>query len=149
MFCLLVQVVLHNVFFRSVQSFVITRSLNPILFPVNFSVREETIKSRKVWFFSVVVFSRVREMRPYPVLGCEVWQIFSLLQEGKKKDSNFSYLSIVMRLSFSTQRNNMTSNSTWDSLRLAISCGTSQWWEKYPVGNMHFPDARNTCSYNA
>ena len=72
-------------------------------------------------------------MRPYPVLGCEVWQIFSLLQEGKKKDSNFSYLSIVMRLSFSTQRNNMTSNSTWDSLRLAISCGSSQWWEKINI----------------
>ena len=56
MFCLLVQVVLHNVFFRSVQLFVITRSLNPILFPVNFSVREETIKSRKVWFFSLFCF---------------------------------------------------------------------------------------------
>ena len=56
MFCVLVQDVLHNVFFRSVQSFVITRSLNPILFPVNFSVREETIKSRKVWFFSLLCF---------------------------------------------------------------------------------------------
>ena len=56
MFCLLVRGVLHNVFFRSVHSFVITRSLNPILFPVNFSVREETIKSRKVWFFSFLCF---------------------------------------------------------------------------------------------
>ena len=56
MFCLLVRDVLHNVFFRSVHSFVITRSLNPILFPVNFSVREETIKSRKVWFFSFLCF---------------------------------------------------------------------------------------------
>ena len=39
-------------------------------------------------------------MRPYPVPGCEV---FSPLQEGKKKDSNFSYLSMVMRLTFSTK----------------------------------------------
>ena len=56
MFSVLVRDVLHNVFFRSVHSFVITRSLNPILFPVNFSVREETIKSRKVWFFSLLCF---------------------------------------------------------------------------------------------
>ena len=54
MFCVLVRDVLHNVFFRSVHSFVITRSLNPILFLVNFSVREETVKSRKVWFFSLL-----------------------------------------------------------------------------------------------
>ena len=123
MFCLLVRDVLHNVFFRSVHSFVITRSLNPILFPVNFSVREETIKSRKVWFFSFLCFHVLEKCHLlYPVLWCEVWQIFSPLQEGKKKDGNFSYLSMVMRLSFSTQRNNITSNSTWDSLRL----GTGQ-----------------------
>ena len=51
MFCVLLRDVLHNVFFRNVHSFVMTQGLNPILFPVNFSVREETVKSRKVWFF--------------------------------------------------------------------------------------------------
>jgi len=76
MFCVLVRDVLHNVFFSGVHSFVITWNLNPILFSVNFSVREETVKSRKVWFFSLLCLPLLEKCDLTPSLDVRYSPLF-------------------------------------------------------------------------